>query len=309
MPFLIRCCFCLFILLLSSCSIRSTDSIDAISSSPESPVLLSLSQAYILDRTIMLKMQIEAKTRVETGSTVVGLIGLKEGAMKEEQYVILSSLVPKDYLFPNERIIVPFSLESGDLTEFQAKLFWGKEGREVIQNKIFLEDSDDLGIQDPFIIEDASAVSSISETDGTVDKINLLPPDPVRPSMVYDPRENILEYLRIDEMEIYEEDLVCDFSRCPKKIKMKGVLKNITTINVSKVQLAFGLFWVPDGKLPLLPDEGAKKKASEEALSFGDKILEPNEGVEFEVQIGRPVYTIPGGDFMPHVRVLDYSIE
>ncbi len=302
---------------LSSCSVftrsvfRTIDNPREMSGSPQAPLNVSLANAYIIEKTILLKIQIEVLHDLSARDTVVGVLGLKEGAVIEEQYMVLSDVVSKTKLGRGERIQLEYSLESGILTEFQIKVFWGEEGKKVFTEKISMNDIFETGTDKTLSITPPEVQEK--KTDNEVDiqssSPDLLPPEPRKPAFpdISGNRKTTAKALTINRVEVHEDDIPCEKAPCPKKIKVKGVLTNTTTHELSSVRLAFGLFWVSDGKLPSLPDDQEPKKPAEEELFFAEKIFSPGESVEFDIAIGRPVYQIPGGTFMPHIRVLSYE--
>lgn len=272
---------------------------------PQAPLKVQLSNAYIIDRTILLKIQLELLDTLRAPDTVVAVIGLREGNVIEEQYMILSDVVNREEVTEGERLIIDFSLESGELTEFQVKAFWGEDGRKIITEKITFNEFSELDPNEKNKNPDIQ--ESQREENIPQGSPNLDPPPPLKPESPERLFVDNLRPMQIDQVVIHEEEIPCVKSPCPKRISVQGQLKNSSSQIISDVKLAFGLFWVPQGKLPLIPKDQDSRKPGEEELEFTEKLFAPGESVDFEVAIGRPVHQIPGGNFMPHIRVLTYK--
>jgi hypothetical protein len=303
-------CALLFLCFLTSCVHTGNVDLPVLSDAPKPPVEVRLSKAYIVERTILLKIQVEVLNDLSASETVIGVIGLREGMIGEEQYMILADVVNRKSVFKGERIQLDFSLESGTLTEFQVKAFWGEDGKKVIREKVDMRDIAEIESDDIFSIEpdDQISLAEEREEEGSVFDSDFFAPEPFKPR--FDEENDTRPYQKVMEVvniQVHEDEIPCELSSCPMRIMVRGVLRNNAPGRVGKVKLVFGLFWVPDGKLPAIPEDRAPRKPGEEEMSFGDKVFSSGESVDFEVAIGRPVYQIPGGTFMPHIRVLAYE--
>lgn len=307
--------------------------------SPQPPISLSLSQAYVLQKKLILKVELFVKDEISTADTVIGLLGLKEGAINEEQYIKLSNIIEEKTLQKGSRIVLPFELELAQLTEFQLIGSWGEEGKQLIADKLAddifdIEQGDLFALKEKFETLDSDEVTHDSidsskdvELTDVDDKtfedisrnyktIDLMPPEPIKPLLPgkssnfakeFIKKTEVHEALVLEDIQIFEDVIPCEENRCAKKIRMKARLKNYLNKPVHSMKLAFGLFWVSDGKVPILPEDDTEKRPGEEELDFGVKVLTPNDSIEFQVNIGRPVFDLPGGKFIPHVRILHYE--
>lgn len=305
-----------YFIFISSCSYVKYGTINSASSEnisnlKKAPISVSLNKAYIIEKKILLKIELSVLSDISAKETVVGVNGLKEGNLIEEQYVILSDIVSRNKLVDGERVLIEFVLESGVLSEFQIKAYWGEDGKRVIKEKIYFDDINKIESENIFSLE-TKENESINKNDKfetiSQEDSHLLPPEPRRPNLNEALETNkYKQVLEIIDLEIHENDIVCEKIPCPKKVRLKGKLKNSSKQILTSISLAFGIHWVFNGQLPKLPDELSPIKVGEEKLSFGSKFLEVNEVIEFEIDIDRAIYQIPGGYFMPHVRVLSFE--
>jgi len=330
-----------FSFLLSSCSLNSNwitkqtgSQVSTLEVTPQAPISISLSQAYVLQKKLILKVELFVKDEVSTADTVIGLLGLSEGAINEEQYIKLSNIIDEKVLQKGSRIVLPFELELTKLTELQLIASWGEEGKQLIADKL-ADDIFNIEQGDLFALKDSLDSTKIGHVDkvsfdsiedsesslgdnisGVKNPIDLMPPEPVKPLLPDQPSKFAVEFIKkkelqdtlvLEDIQIFEDIIPCEVNRCAKKIRMKASLKNYTNKPLHLMKLAFGLFWVSDGKVPILPEDDTERRPGEEELDFGSKVLTPNESLEFQVNIGRPVFDLPGGKFIPHVRILHYE--
>ncbi|HMO17539.1 MAG TPA: hypothetical protein PKA63_08480 [Oligoflexia bacterium] len=289
------------------------------------PLSFELRQAYLENNLLNLKTILNTQSDLIADNVIVGLIGLHEGSVKEEQYVRLSDFTKDNELPFGSRILIPFQFDVTGLTEFQLIAAWGEEGSMLLNEKI--EQDSLLDIDKSNRVEKLK-IDPESEDYFNTDTVQLYPPEPVKPSFKLQQTEfdslksenkiklskkllddkNLKGELSLTDIQIIEEQLPCDSAICAIRIRMKGVVANFSPDSYSDVVLAFGLFWVKDGTVPKVPSKISNELApGEEELNFRKKVFKPGERVSFEIDIGRPVYSVPGGRFIPQVRFLNYG--
>lgn len=263
-----------FLFSLSACSILEPLELDENEqSSPEgnSPIRLSLSQGYVADTTLHLRVQLEMLDEVETDSVFVQLKGFNKGVIQEEQTVPLRNFTDKEVSSPGNTIFLPFTLAIKDIDRFTISCSWGDEGYKLAALLDMAEGQSSLPPNTEF--KEASAPIKISE-------------------------------LSVDEIE-----LPCKSGLCSVRVNLAGrILRGDLSKEVKAVSLAYKLTWVPDGSLPPIGSTSEELEPDEKMLPFGNDVL-PVEGFEFKVVGDKDLPKIPGGRFMPVVRILKYELS
>ncbi len=114
--------------------------------------------------------------------------------------------------------------------------------------------------------------------------------------------------LEIKNLDVIAKELSCGRPPCKLIYTVVGKFQNDTANFVKAANLAVGLHWVNTGQLPNLPKGSSQINPNEEVLSVGLN-LEPGNSKEFSIKLDKEVPQIPGGSFIPHVRLVRHSFR
>lgn len=269
--------FLFFILLtLSACSAITGSEIspnetNRTSNQTSNPIKLSLVQGYIAGTTLHLRVQVEILDNIETKSIVIQLKGLKNGLLNETQSQPLATIVKKAVVSKGNIFILPLTLSTEDIDRFAISCSWGEDGIKIMnQLRNDLTDDDNIQIHNkqPKVEEGAVVITDI---------------------------------------KISEKSEYCALSNCPLRLDLEGKVKPGKGYKqVKNVNLAYRLLWLPDGQLPNLENNSNELLPDEKLLSFGNHSI-PEEGFDFQVTGEKELPQIPGGRFIPVVRVLKFD--
>ena len=294
------------------------------------PVDVSVAQAFFDSKVLNVKVHLKTLTDMDPKDIVVGVSGLREGSLVEETYQRVSEVVNETELDEDSVVALRFKLNSEDLSEYQVKCSWGK-GVELPQDRLVRNDTSALElvkageVEDDLLTEDSQSTDEFIE-EGELDSfqedadIQIPAKGVTRASLSRDPE--ILEAVETDSdvekeedalpsssLEIYEldienETILCDTPPCDIIYTVLAELKNNGSEEVNSVQLAVGLYWANSGQLPRVPSADAVLQENEELIELKDLGITSNNSRTVRVKLDRSVPDVPGGSFIPHVRLL-----
>ena len=288
----------LILLFLSSCSLakdalRFTDSNTSESFEPvgekkiaalksrqvvkQAPLSIDVAQAFFDQDKLNVKVIITTHTEISPDQIVLGIAGLRDGELVEETYKKISDVVASERLDAETKLAVRFELASKDLSEYQVKCNWGNDATELWAK---LNPS----------IETPANESRASLANQKIDQNLLKTPA-------------ISGKLELSDLDIQSEELPCVLAPCDLNYTVVGRFLNGKETQVSTAKLAVGLYWAEEGQLPELPK-------TSEALSENEQVIEvalglqSGEAATIRVKLDRSIPQVPGGSFIPHVRLI-----
>ncbi len=239
-------------------------------SQAKEPIILSLSQGYFADTSMYLRVQLEVLDRLATDSVFIQLCAFKDDQLIEEQTIPIKNFIQTSILDVGSRVLVPFTLGISEVDRFTIACSWGEAGYTL--------------------------AAQLDLVDHGETKSSTSPQDLENP-------------IKISELEITEEQIPCSEELCFIRVNLQGrIFNSVPDYNIKAIALAYRLLWVPDGEIPSIKINSAELTNEEKLLSFGEGRI-PDEGFEFEVLGDKDLPKIPGGKFMPVVRVLKFKIE
>lgn len=120
------------------------------------------------------------------------------------------------------------------------------------------------------------------------------------------------EALILRNSQISREEVVPEAGRkCPKRgcgsqFVITTNLVNYSDSNIADIVLAIGIFWESDGAKIVLPGALVKLRSNEETLSLRGLKLSSTESKTVRVRFDRIVPNVPGGRFVPSLRLLSF---
>ena len=104
-----------------------------------------------------------------------------------------------------------------------------------------------------------------------------------------------------------QESVSCEAEPCDILFTVSTSLVNKSSVPVTGIELALGIFWKEAGAEVLFPASFSELQKEEEALSLGDFTLLPGSEKKIKIKIDRPVPIVKGGNYVPNLRLLQTS--
>jgi hypothetical protein len=257
-----------------------------------------VAQAFFDERELNVKVHLEAKTAIPSAQIVVGLLGLREGVIVEEKLQLLSSVYSKETLEAGQTLALNFSLKSDDLTEYQVRCSWGSDAARLAEITQNTEEIEKPQLNNARASLNTDAAAALKLVDGSNELSAIQPPAIRRPNMPERP-------LSLENVEISEGAGACADPPCDIYFVVKATIANHTDVMLEGVRLAIGLYWTEAGKLPRLPAQSAALSENEELIDLKGLKIGGGDSKAIRVKVDRSVPRVPGGSFIPHLRILE----
>lgn len=280
---------------LTSDAVERSRNGEAAADSPKEPPLdIGVDQAFIEKEQLRVRARVTAKTQLDPKLVRVTVSGLHEGNVVEEQEKNLAEEFPFPVLEAGKAAVIHFALPAESLSEYQVKCSWqepGSDQRAVVsaQGKPAVEGVVTAAVP----LQTPSAPTIASE------KVS----PRAEPVVISGGRGLILENIGVESREI-----PCGSKSCDKLFTVYGELLNDSGRTVRNISLALGLFWKDQGaSLGLPADSAGTLSENEETVELGELELPPGMSKRMKIEVDRAVPQLPGGSFVPHLRVWKYS--
>jgi len=233
-------------------------------SKPIAPVQVSVAQAFFDNRTLNVKVHLKTLKRMSSNDILVGITGLRNGVVVEQDFKRVSEVFSSSNIDTDSVVAFRFRLNSPDLSEYQVKCIWG-EGKILS----FLEQSESLA--------------------------------PLAQEASFQSNTKMLEIKSVDIESMASE---CKLAPCDLTYTLHAELENKGQQAVHKASLAVGLYWVNEGQLPSLPNDNTSLGSFEELVELSNLEIASGDSQKIKVTLDRSVPQVPGGSFIPHIRLL-----
>lgn len=234
----------------------------------QAPLSVEIAQAFFDQEKLNVKVILTTHTEINPNDVVLGVTGLTDGELVEETYKKVSDVVASDMLDANTKIALRFELDKKDLSEYQVKCSWGEEAKELWAKLT------------PAPIETRASLSQ--------ELINA-------PALSGN--------LELSNIDIQSEELQCVLAPCDLTYTVIGKFYNGKDSPVAKAKLAIGLYWANSGQVPAIPALDAPVNENEELVEVALG-LQSRESATIKIKLDRSVPQVPGGSFIPHVRLI-----
>lgn len=299
-------------------SSESTEGMQAIA-----PVEVSVAQAFFDSNDLNVKVHLKTLKEMDPQNIIVGVSGLKEGKLVEESYQRVSDVIATDTLDEDSLVALRFTLSSGDLSEYQVKCNWGPgvsiptvtahvETLLEVAQPLAQSEEEQLEValeSDALIIEPTEGITraSLSREIELGEELDFAGGEKKDDNIqvVESEREAIeQDDLRIQELDVENETILCSEPPCDIMYTVLAKLENKGTETVDSVQIAVGLYWANSGQLPKVPAPDAELQENEELIELSELNIASGKSKKVRVKLDRSVPDVPGGSFIPHVRLL-----
>ena len=113
--------------------------------------------------------------------------------------------------------------------------------------------------------------------------------------------------LALEKLSIESKTVPCEQEPCQVKYFVNASVANKSAKALTGISLAIGIYWVNDGELPRLPQPLAPAGGNEAVVGLNRLVLAPGASRKVRIAVDRDIPEVPGGQFIPHVRILEFS--
>lgn len=257
--------------------------------SKEPPISVDISHAFIEQGKLHVKVYVEPKTSIPAEMVEVAVTGLREGQVVENVSKRMSEVIPTAELEAGRRFAVLFSLESAELTEYQVKCSWGSEvsaaAKQAVADK-----------------QNVAALDKNAAQDNQYQRASLSP----MKEKAEEPRIQKAA-LSLEDIKINSEVEQCEIKPCDLVYTLEAKIQNNSKNPIAGIRMALGLYWTNEGQDPIFPVPSSALSDSEELIRLEHVNIPPAGSKKVRVQVDRSIPVIPGGKFIPHLRLLSFQ--
>lgn len=270
----------------------------------ERPIRVEVSQAFVDEGNLHLKVQLESKTELPSDEILVTVRGLKNGAVIESKSQVLSDIIGIQQVSPDMRFALSFALPAGGIEEYQVIAMWGEDAQRALGQGV-----DVPSTAVPLRPDEVAPGMTPPESEQVAESVKPRPLAQLSQPLRSEKSDS--GQFRLVDIKVHESRAKCEILPCDILYSVTARLKNDSSRIVQDIQVALGLFWAPIGAQPNTPENFAPLDENEELISLTNLRLAPGEGKQVRVRVDRPVPVVPGGRFLPHIRLLSVgeSIE
>lgn len=271
----------------------------------EAPLQLKVAQAFFVGENLNVKVRLTAKASMPSEKLVVGVIGLHEGNVVETHYARIKEITNEPLVIAGQSVLVPFELSSHELTEYQVSGSWGEEAVELWAEK---KDENKA----PLVEKPEDEKAPVTEVQPSA------PPKEEKPAAKVEESDEIpmikpgflgsTNTATLEGVELQEQPEECTEAPCDIRYTILARVVNRSRSPLTGIKLAVGISWSENKSLPRSPANGASVESGEELVDLKQSVLDPGQSKKLRVKVARAVPVIPGGAFLPYIRVVSSEI-
>lgn len=253
------------------------------------PLKIKIVKSYLDEKDrLNVKVLLEPETKISPKEVELSLQGLRDGEVVERQVKQLSELTPFETLRKDQSLAVLLQLASSDFSEYQVRLSWGEDAKEVpVKEKLTKNENENKNEESIASAESARA---------------MLKPETKEPKEV---KKVIGKSFPISiTSRVSSKSLKCEKSPCDLVYTLTTNLKNEAEQPVSNIKLALSILWQAKGKALKLPAEFSPQSKNEQLIDLKSLVLAPGADKQLKIGVDRPVPISEKGKFVPHLRIL-----
>lgn len=292
----------------------SEPAVEVSQSARQAPLELRIGNAFRDEKDLHVKVYVEPMYRLDPEDVVVSIAGLKEGEVIEEQHHRLSDVVSSSSVGPGQRVALRFTLPAENLSEYQVRCSWGADAQMMLAK-----------LEQPQAVSPAVSESEIPQETALPEKgdpsepearamlqkspellfADRLPPAPAQAAK----KLLVTNTVSLEDVRVVQNEVPCDRKPCDVLYTVEAQLQNGLAFPLKSVEIGLGLYWVEDGATPTFPSGDSTLAANEELVTLDGLGLASGAQRTLRVSVDRQVPIVPGGAFMPHVRILSFRSE
>jgi hypothetical protein len=249
---------------------------------PAPPLDMAIIQKFRDEHdSLRVKVQLEAKTDLNTKLVEVTLLGLHEGKVVASQKKLLAEVFPNKNFKRGQTAVVLFEVPAEGLSEYQVKCAWAIENNKPIDSlraKLESKTSTD--------IEANPEQNSIKVSTTTVGLSN--PAEPM-----------VSRLLRIER-----NSTECKTPPCKETVSAVIELFNPGKESLAGPKFAIGLKWIQTDKHIQNEIESGNPREGDSLVSLSQVVVPAGGRRKVRLKVDREIPIIPGGRFEPDIRVI-----
>lgn len=298
------------------------------------PLKADVTQAFFVGDVLHVSVQVFALTELDPEKLLVKLVGLKQGAVAAADAKRGSEVVQTGVegsaggkappsLDEGDSLLFRLSVPAAELSEYQLQISWGDESRKSESSRSM---GKALNSTEKAPAAEASAGSAGSEEERARASLSHDSGEITGPSAPTTLGELSLSEstqaaagslvgsadasgapgggLEISGSDLDEQTISCATEPCDKRYSIRAELRNASGHEISSIKLAVGIYFSVAGQV------GGQKKnfdslgEGEEVVDLKTLRLQPGERKRLRIAVDRSVPIVPGGVFLPYVRLL-----
>lgn len=292
------------------------------------PVEVEVAQAFFDENTLNIKVHLKTLKEMSPDEILVGVSGLRDGVVVEQDLKKVSEVFTGSSLDSDSLVALRFTLDSKDLSEYQIICVWGEqrvastlearlpeqelEADPEVMTKVVAASDDIPPVTSGLITSTPLAVAA------TEDAVNLdvgeLETFNLNTNNQNTDNQNAVNQdivnqeageLEISDIDIVSDVISCKAEPCDISYTVYANLINNSSQSIDTVKIAVGLYWANEGQLPKIPEASNRLLSSEELVELSDVSLASGRSQKVKMKLDRNVPQVPGGSFIPHIRLLE----
>ena len=289
------------------------------------PVEISILSVKNIDGKLLVDAELKPLTDIPSRDVTLALFGLKGGVVVESDIKNLAELLGDDELEAEIPRNASFSIPSAEITDYQVKCSWGEEAKELASlgaqenSKIALPASSEP--VDDSLLEEAALADDVIQLDDVVssEALEKVEEEEEVVAKTEEQDSELKSELQIDESteegvslasnKIEKEFLSCEDEPCDYQYIFHGTLINNSNEPLESLKLAVGLFWENEGDIAILPEKETELTENEELVELENLAIGPKTTKPLKIKIDRTIPQIPGGSFVPNIRIINSEIN
>ena len=282
---------CSFIRRLRQPSVSQVPEHGSAESAKEPPLDVEVVDSALMNGELVVKVQLRAKTQIDPNAVALALTTLVNGQVSRQEIIALNELLTEP-LPAGGVTAVLLRTKASEASEFQVRCSWGDEARSLMLSKRSgAAAATGVAAKDSRV--PAGAAESIAQgldvrrvgADGVVSELSA--------------------GLSLVDMVVDTQETKCSFAPCDINYIVSAQLVNQSSEKrYQRIALAVGLQWENAGKKIKTPESYKPLSAGEDEAALDSVVLAPGQAKKVRIRIDQPVPVVPGGRFVPYLRVL-----
>ena len=292
-----------------------------------SPVEVEVSRAFISNGKLNVNVHVTVYRSLAAENVVVAVRGLRHGSLQQQRVKTLSEVSAGKMLEPGSKLALNFDLDVAGLSEYQVRCSWGQEALQFLasanQSNASAASAGKKNSNQQLNKDNSRARLAQTRVGSKVKpkKLNAKPQKRVKrvsietpsiqipnPSLASDsdPGNTTPSQVRplLSVANIEKREIECSTPPCDLKYTINARLKNTTSATITAAKLALGVRWVDQGQVLAVPKPGGGLKDNEQLVDLKSLKLAPGKSMKLRVRVNRALPVIPGGSFVPHLRLV-----
>ena len=252
------------------------------------PLSIEVVKDSIIDHTLYANVRLNPRAIMNSQDVVLEAIGLNNGEVVERVSQNVADLTSNAPLQPGVPLDLEFTLGADRLGEYQIVCAWGH--KDNLAEKALSRGR----IASPSSGEESNNRAQLEEQQLAIQQS-------AKVTEIFDRPDEVLVLRNVATISDPE---TCSKKPCEYRYVVEGQLANYGKKPIRDIFLALGIYWEEHGRKTIYPKNFAVLGANEEKVPLGDFILNSGQSRNIKLTVNRSIPDIPGGRFVPHLRIL-----